>query len=264
MNEEKYQILTAQYERQIRTTKRTILFIVLLASIFLIPIFRNDEFELCFACNFPNYDILSKLGDYLSGTIAVLLNIAGLLLIYLSFIGQRQDILIQQYELQQNQKALFAQQKELAEQNTNTVRNRFESTFFNLINVISDLRNSYSKGQSSGPERFKSSSISMINYYRSRNLDVPTIAKYMKETDFYHTFQNYISHIMNIIDYVEGSNLQDEEKEFYIKTLRSLLPVHELLFIEVAMKTDLFIRSNSSLAKFLVKENGRHLEKWHE
>jgi hypothetical protein len=262
MDEKEYQEQNKKYEKQIYFVKSIILMSFLGAVIFSFPILRAKEISFCLNCEPLSIDTLSKLGDYISGPIATILNFIGLLLIYLSFLGQRQDILMQQYELKETQKTLKEQQKELAEQNKNTQRVRFENTFFHLVKMIYDLQNTYVRGDRSGAEVFKKSITDLINTYHSQKKNINSLTNVLKDSEFYYSFQNYISHISNILEFVEVSNLEKEEKKFYIKTLRSLLSVRELLFIEIASQSILFNDNKSDLFSFLISENQKHFNNW--
>ncbi|PKA09998.1 hypothetical protein CH366_10085 [Leptospira harrisiae] len=253
-----------EFETKIRKIKLIIKLLIAFGLFLFLPILLNKQFSLCIECTFENYDELSKIGDYFSGTIGLILNFIGLLLIYLTFLGQKQDILIQQFELKQNQEILKAQQNELADQNKNIVRDRFENTFFNLIKTINVLKNGYTRGDITGPDNFKKQITHLINSIAKDKTFLTNKKDKYASSEFYFSFQNYISHIMNILDYVELSNLSTEEKLFYIKTLRSILSVHELLFIEVAYKSTIFSKTKSPLINILLQENSNHFKTWEE
>ncbi|EPG66455.1 hypothetical protein [Leptospira wolffii] len=262
MDQVEYTNLNNRYEKQILKIKIIIFILVLSAIILFLPVFLLKEPDGKTQLDLLKIDNLSKIGDYLSGTTGTILSLSGLLLIYLSFLGQRQDILMQQFELKESQKVWQGQQKELAYQNENTQRNRFESTFFNLVGMLYDLQNSYAKGNSAGSDKFRNDMTQLINRYLSVKKDAGAIASYAKDSDFFYLYYNYIAHIMNIVDYVSTSRLERKDQEFYIMTLKNLLSVRELLFIEIASKIDIFRKSNSEYLTLLIAENSALFERW--
>jgi cell shape-determining protein MreC len=82
-------------------------------------------------------DQLSQLGDYLSGAVAPIWSLAGLIIVYIAFLGQRIQILQQEREIRQNRSELQLNRQELAfqreemeEQNATLRLQAFENTLF--------------------------------------------------------------------------------------------------------------------------------------
>lgn len=111
---------------------------------------------------------LNLLGDFLGGSVASLWSLAGLLFIYVAFLGQKQQLLNQQLEIMYNQLEvkytrleLAGQKQEMKEQNLTLRQQKFENTFFQLINLFSsilnalDLRNQHGTVTTSGRDCFK-------------------------------------------------------------------------------------------------------------
>lgn len=110
---------------------------------------------------------LPGLGSYLQGATGSLFALAGLMFIYVAFLGQKQQLIIQNEQLmaqkrqfeeeQAIQKDLYRQQKEEAEaqrkrfvaQEQNNMRQNFESSFLQLLGlrnqIVSGIRDIYSK-----------------------------------------------------------------------------------------------------------------------
>lgn len=89
---------------------------------------------------------LPDVAQFLSGTTALLWSLAGILLIYVAFLGQRLQILFQQQELEDNRKELadtreeVKRQREEAEEQNRTLRQqRFEASFFELLRLHADI-----------------------------------------------------------------------------------------------------------------------------
>ncbi|HEU0055193.1 MAG TPA: putative phage abortive infection protein [Longimicrobium sp.] len=87
-------------------------------------------------------DDLDRLGSFLSGTVVGMWSLAGVLLVYVAFLGQRRQILNQEEEIRLNRLELKATRKELAGQRVqlelqNSIfrAQSFESTFFHLMSL---------------------------------------------------------------------------------------------------------------------------------
>tara|TARA_R110002020_G_scaffold405057_1_gene615107 strand:- start:150 stop:1142 length:993 start_codon:yes stop_codon:yes gene_type:complete len=99
----------------------------------------------------------NEVGDFLGGTMVGIWSLAGLILIYVAFLGQKQQMIYQQQELQLNRDdlelnrkeieqtnaTLKLQRKEMANQNETAKRQQFENLFFNMIDthlkIVDDL-----------------------------------------------------------------------------------------------------------------------------
>ncbi|NVK09437.1 MAG: hypothetical protein HWD89_10305 [Tenacibaculum sp.] len=100
---------------------------------------------------FPQIDgnlTLNELGDYFAGTVASSWSLAGLFFIYVAFIGQKQQLLNQQIEIIHSQVEVKAtrfelqgQKEQLIEQNKTAKFQRFENTFFALLNNHTSMVN---------------------------------------------------------------------------------------------------------------------------
>lgn len=211
-----------------------------------------------FACsNTENGFALNLLGDFLGGSVASLWALAGLFLIYVAFLGQKQQLLNQQIELMYNQLEvkytrleLAGQREEMKEQNLTLRQQKFENTFFQLINLFGsivnslDLRNRQTKAvTTSGRECFD------VFYKRLRNeltdvvygslssndnLNNATIeqtleaysALYSKEkSDLSHYFRT----IYHIYKFIDKSNI--ENKKQYSSIARAQLSSYEQVLL---------------------------------
>jgi hypothetical protein len=89
---------------------------------------------------------LADVGQYLSGTTATAWALAGVILIYVAFLGQRVQILLQQQELEDNRAELREtreeirlQRKEAEEQGRILAQQRFETTFFQMLRTYAEI-----------------------------------------------------------------------------------------------------------------------------
>lgn len=115
---------------------------------------------LVFALSKYYYDenmTLSALGDFLAGSMTAAWSLAGLFFIYVAFLGQKQQMIYQQdqleinnqdlelnrQEIKQTNETLRLQREEMTKQNVTAKHQQFENFFFNLINthlkIVEDL-----------------------------------------------------------------------------------------------------------------------------
>lgn len=90
-------------------------------------------------------DNVAEFGDLVAGTAGPVLALAGLLFVYVAFLGQRQELALQRKdlrlaraEMELTRKELKGQRKALAEQAATMRRQAFESTFFQLLGALRD------------------------------------------------------------------------------------------------------------------------------
>lgn len=202
---------------------------------------------LFFVCkNNENGFALNLLGDFYAGAVASLWALAGLFFIYVAFLGQRQQLLNQQLEIMYSQLEvkytryeLEGQKKELIEQNKTLRKQRFENTFFQLLqnhqDIVKgiDLRYPSGKLVSAGRDCFKT----FYEQFKSRlnkNVEIAiTIERYM---DFYHMHQadlgHYFRNMYHIIKFIHNSDaIEETEKYKYTSLLRALLSSYELILL---------------------------------
>lgn len=89
-----------------------------------------------------------SLGDFSGGVVASFWSLAGIMLVYIAFIGQKQQLMLQEEELRLNREEMIAtrmeiegQKLEMEEQNKTAALQRFENTFFSLLSGISNSIN---------------------------------------------------------------------------------------------------------------------------
>lgn len=102
---------------------------------------------------------LDHLGSFLGGTVAALWSLAGILLIYVAFLGQRLQIIHQEEEIRLNRQVLEETRKELAgqreqleQQNTIFRSQSFESTFFQLLSLHHQIVAAITVERTHGPK----------------------------------------------------------------------------------------------------------------
>lgn len=192
---------------------------------------------------------LDALGDFLSGSVASLWSLAGLFLIYVAFLGQKQQILNQQIELlysqlelQHTRQELEGQKLEMKEQNITLKRQRFENTFFQLIRNLLDIINSMDVENESGETVIGRDSFEEIynslylKLYRKPgsdvNVDLQTVLE--RYETIYKQYQSDLGHyyrsLLNILEFIHNSK-DVEDKQLYTNIVREQLSSNELILL---------------------------------
>lgn len=205
---------------------------------------------------------LNLLGDFYGGSVASIWSLAGLFFIYVAFLGQKQQLLNQQMEIMYSQLEvkytrleLEGQKKEMIEQNQTLRQQRFDNTFFQLLNNHSsivesmDLRKLHDKSSviSEGRDCFNIFYQRLEAYIRTKgakhNIDTKTAS--LKDTfEGYHLFfeqnQNDLGHyfrnLYHIIKYIDKSDI--DKKKTYTNFVRAQLSSYELVLIFYNCLTD--------------------------
>lgn len=99
----------------------------------------------------PTSEELSRFGAFLSGTVVAVWSLAGLILIYVAFLGQQRQVLLQEDEIQLTRMELRAtreelrgQKEQLSAQSETGRQQQFDSTFFSLLALLNNVVGSLS------------------------------------------------------------------------------------------------------------------------
>lgn len=192
---------------------------------------------------------LNVIGDYTGGAVASMWSLAGLFIIYVAFLGQKQQILHQKMELKYNRfevKAtrveLEGQKQQMIEQNKTLRQQRFENTFFQMLNLHHQIVNAIDfphpanvKGRDCFKhiyeKRFEILCRNIKNEEKLDSIGVGiTLLQYEKifkenQSDFSHYFRN----LYTITKFIHQSDNEDKQK--YVDILRAQLSTHELLLL---------------------------------
>lgn len=211
----------------------------------------------------------SEFGDYFGGVIGAVWSLAGVILLYVALEEQRKDIKInqealikqiQEFELQRSE---LEETREVFKEQSETFKiQRFENTFFQLMNLYNVLvENLYSN---SGFEKLDKKSV-LTNYASQLSIAYDTYLKTYEQDEFggfelinevtptslqdvenliyetYFTFHfqttkqvlsNYFRTVYHIFKFVHKSTLlHEEEKQFYATIIRAQLSSDELFLI---------------------------------
>jgi hypothetical protein len=192
--------------------------------------------------NIHQYPELGNLGDWWGGTSAMFIAIAGIILLVLNYLSQKNEL-----ELTRN---------EFKTQNQTLKIQRFENTFFHLVSlynkIVALLYYSSEEIQSimkknlmindtavSGREFFSEA----YHWLKSRMYDTPKESynnEYEAVKDIYNHFfrrnkkyfEHYFNTISEILKYVANSpDINEIQKKFYMGIFKAQLSNYELIFL---------------------------------
>ena len=225
---------------------------------------------------FPEQNVdsekIAQFGDYFGGIIGSIWSLAGVILFYVALQEQRKDIdinrkalekQIEEFELQRGE---LSETRRVFEEQSQTLKvQRFENTFFQLLNLHHEIVNNlqlqlpYDDNEYNKREVFKRSVSKLISYFN----DYETEYKYNSETrrneiivrhnlddlDVVHKLINkqynyfyfedtnqllshYYRSIYHIFKFIYKTDLIDkDQKQFYATLLRAQLSSDELFLI---------------------------------
>lgn len=215
--------------------------IIIISSIYFAFMTYGKEFE------------LNLLGDFLSGSVASIWSLAGLFFIYVAFLGQKQQLLNQQLEIMYSQLEvkytrleLAGQKEEMQFQNETLRVQKFENTFFQMLNLLSDSVNSLdlinSKSVISGRDCYKQFYFEfrqcIINDFSGIEYDYQLKDATIKETIYgYNLFytirksdlSHYFKTLYHIVKFIDNSNVTNKKQ--YISIARAQLSSYEQILL---------------------------------
>lgn len=229
------------------TTIFKILFFILLLALPLVFLYLWGE----------SYDLNEKInhnkfgtfGDFFGGVFGSMWALGGVILFYLALKEQRKDFktnrdaLVKQVEALEVQSNEFKLQREeleqsrkvFIEQSKTLKQQRFESTFFSMIDLYNNVVANLNKNQN-GKDYFKEFREKLLQKYISKKnpidchkniVEAYKILYYKEKEDLTHYFK-ILYRILKIIDF---SEISEKEKQQYVKILRSQLSENELLIL---------------------------------
>jgi hypothetical protein len=183
-----------------------------------------------------NTDELNKFGEYVGGAVTAIWSLAGLIIIYVAFLGQKQQILQQQKEMLYNRFEIHLTRKEMIEQNKTLRQQRFENTFFQMLNLHHQIVNSieiyHPNRNRKSRDAFKLIYEQFSGEMKDKRKDdfkitLDTYLKYYNrnQSDLGHYFRN----LYHIIKLVKFSEVEDKLK--YTSLVRAQLSAYELLLL---------------------------------
>lgn len=222
----------------------------------------------CYGLTLPKSEIerFAQFGDFVGGIVSSIWALAGLIFIYVAFLGQRiqllqqqQELLLNRYELKtqrvyqqmefkltldefrENRIVLSEQKKELEIQNSNFLVQVFENTFFNLINlhheivqnmVVESKRKKFST--ISGRQCFEEIYEQLSRRYKDFFIRPQKQEEYDLVIECYHSIYteneailgHYFRNLYHIIKFVDSSAIKNKKQ--YTNFIRAQLSSSEL------------------------------------
>lgn len=183
-----------------------------------------------------NNNDLDKFGDYVGGVVTSIWSLAGLIIIYVAFLGQKQQILQQQKEMLYNRFEISMTREEMVQQNETLSRQRFENTFFQMLSlhhqIVDSIEYIHPNRTRTGRDAFKFIYEQFHSEMQSKrkddfNITLETYLKHYKRSQ--HLLGHYFRNLYHIIKLVKYSDI--EEKSRYTSLVRAQLSSHELLML---------------------------------
>tara|TARA_R110002050_G_scaffold18872_2_gene54731 strand:- start:2015 stop:3268 length:1254 start_codon:yes stop_codon:yes gene_type:complete len=194
--------------------------------------------------------MLGTLGDFVGGVLGSIWALVGIILFYLALREQRKDIAMNQIALSKQIEALeiqtneFKLQKEelaqsrnvFIEQSKTLKKQQFETTFFAMIQMYGDNLKILNSKTTGGKDFF----ISFIDELKNMtNADGTALANHQEVISNYNElffkYKNDISHyfkiVYRIVKFIDSGTMNDTDKRYYSKVLRSQFAENELLML---------------------------------
>ena len=210
-----------------------LVFFVIAIVLFL---WRDSNFNIN---NSIDFEKVSYFGGFIGGVVGSIWALAGVVLFYVALKEQRKEFNLQLEELKST--------KEIYELQSNTLKiQQFESTFFNLINLLSVMRDkieidktTYSSGVASNSKL--QGEIALISIYENLK---PTYFQNFSTGDSelinikrtYHAFtqifdnlNSYFKTLLNILEFCDNINISN--KKIYYQLLKAQITSIESSFI---------------------------------
>ncbi len=204
---------------------------------------------------------LNLLGDFMAGTVSSIWSLAGIFFIYVAFLGQKQQLLNQQLEIMLSQLEvkytrleLSGQKKEMATQNKTLKQQKFENTFFNLLNLHHQIVNSIDLLSEKNITNFRSLDSKVVTikttgkdcFVKFREEYTNIFSKKIKQksktelehiinsyNDYYKKYQSDLGHyfrnLYHIFKFIKQSEI--DNKKMYTSLVRAQLSNDELFLL---------------------------------
>lgn len=212
--------------------KRYIYFGIFLFAVSIIPyaIFFVKEYGFCIKADSNTW---GQFGSYIGGILSPIFA-------FFSFIALLRTIDLQSKDIYEKREE-FKVQKILAEEQKKLLDiQKFETTFFNMLNQITNIVNNYTYNQQEGASFFRNALENLWGEFRENTSDSKAIDEYFKKSQDHIEFKNFVLHIANIIKIIKISELEDKSKDIYYEILLGFLSNRQKYFIELCGKSEFF------------------------
>ena len=181
---------------------------------------------------------------------------------------QREDLRLQRQEIAQTNLELALQRKEMEEQNKTIMLQRFETTFFNMLKSLNEVRNDI---KYSGDFDLRTGTTKIIEgkdaIERIYQLGFSLIKKHGYNDPFIKNYMShYFRHLIQTLKIIDVANiLSYQEKCYYTEIVSSHMSLHEMcaffyycLSDEAKDKTKILVEK---YALFKILNNGETISK---
>ncbi len=191
---------------------------------------------------------IGQLGDIIGGLIGPIWALAGVIFFYVALTEQRRDFetnrkaletQIREFELQRVE--LAETRKVFIEQSETLKQQRFENTFFNMLNTFNSMRAQITT--------FRNSFVLQLEAADFRNRELNTILKEGQFTSFYNNYEHFFQFSEMLLNVIIKSDVS--EKKYYGQIFYAMLTKWE--------KTTLFyygLTNRSNNLKNYIEELG--------
>ena len=192
-----------------------------------------------------SHDKFGTFVDFVGGIVGSIWSLCGVILFYLALKSQRKDfknnrkavkkqiesltVQIEEFKLQRDE--LKETREVFIEQSKTLKQQRFESTFFSLIELYNKIILNFNQINNNYFKNLKDEFESLIEDNKKITHEMALehyINIFYKNKD---ELNSYFRTIYRILSFIENLNLDEKEKSSYVKILRALLSENELLFI---------------------------------
>jgi hypothetical protein len=188
---------------------------------------------------------LASFGSYLQGAVASFWSLAGVFLILVAFLVQKQQLQYQREELELTRGDLKEQQRRLDEQERITNRQNFEAAFFQLLNlqnqIASQMRQPTNDSVTEGRGCFKLWHSNLRASYQDflyankwkGNSELERVREFYEvffiERDHQEDLAHYFRTLYHLIKFVKFSEvIPTDEKRRYTSLVRAQLSAYEV------------------------------------
>jgi len=186
---------------------------------------------------------LESFGNFASGTVVGIWSLAGVILIFIAFLGQKfelqyqkEELILNRKELEETRMVMNEQKKEFELQNKYLLEQNLSNHFFQLLKnyneIVYNMDIGHDKYRKVGRDCFNT----MYHDFKSlyNNMFISKNSEYnrveISYLEFYEDNQsdlgNYYRNLYHLIKYIDKSTI--ENKQFYINIVRAQLSTYEL------------------------------------
>lgn len=187
-------------------------------------------------------DKLDKLGGFLSGAVATSFSLAGLMFVYLAFLGQKKELLYQREELRLTRQEMkrqvdvtqeladenAAQKQQMELQNAQLRKQAFENTFFEMLKTKTVLIGELQFREHKGINIFRGLCVSLEELYTEKS-SLSISDRFTKQ--FGKSIIHYFRFVYTILKMIDESKFTDADKEWYAQIFRVQCTSAELIVL---------------------------------